>query len=501
MRRREFLAGAALTGLLWRLPRVARAERSASLHRQSLGELLDGLRKGNIDAETVSRWHGERVEALNLKLNAVIELNSHLVEQSKQRAGMRLAGLPILVKDNISTGEGLANAAGSLALATSRPESPALPVARLIKAGGVVMGKANMSEWANFRSTNSVSGWSGRGGQCRNPHALDRSPCGSSSGSAAAVAAGFAPAALGTETNGSIICPCGINGVVGMKPSHGLIPHDPLIIPIAPSQDTVGPITRTVWDAALMLEILSGQEFLESLDPGSLKGARVGIARNLFGFDHRVDELLEVQLAKLSSLGATLIDSLSVPTSSDFGADSMEVFQYEFKAGLNEYLAGLGAKAPVGSLADVLEFNRTYGQEERMFDFGQELLEKSQANGPLSEPAYKEALGRSHDVAERGLNRAFEGHDLDVLVMPSNGPAWTLDPVNGDHWEGGGCSAAAVAGFPHLTVPAGAISLLPVGLSFVGRKGDDARVLSLGHAFEQATRARIEPQFLTTLPL
>ena len=408
-----------------------------------------------------------------------------------------LAGIPILVKDNIATGDGLANSAGSLALATSRPTFSAPVIDNLRKAGAVILGKTNMSEWANFRSGRSSSGWSARGGQCRNPYAPDRTPGGSSSGSAVAVAAGFGPAALGTETNGSIVGPAAMCGIVGLKPTVGLLSTEG-VIPIASSFDTVGPMARTVSDVAYLLSVLAGQNYSPRAD--ALKGARLGVARAQFGHDDRVDALIEKQLSVLARQGAVLIDPVEVPADSEYGAHAYQVELYEFKAELDAYLARLGPSSAVKSLADVIAFNEAHHREEMLENFGQQILVQAQSQGPLEEPAYREALEAAHRITRRdGLDKTLSQHRLDAIVAPTITPAWTIDSVNGDHFQGSAAGPAAIAGYPHITVPAGFVQGLPVGLSFYAGPHQEARLLSLAYAFEQSSNARVEPALVWPL--
>jgi amidase len=368
----------------------------------------------------------------------------------------------------------------------------------------VLLGKANMSEWANFRSTRSVSGWSARGGQCKNPYALDRSPCGSSSGSAAAVAASLCAVAIGSETDGSIVCPSASCGVVGIKPTVGLVSRAG-IIPISHTQDTAGPMCRTVADAAIVLAVLAGEDERDpatrgvkgadyaALDAGAVRGARIGVARAYFGYHPELDAHIEASIAALRSLGAEIIDPVKLGAMKELEEAELDVLLYEFKADLNAYLADLGPSAPVKTLADIIAFNDRHAEKE-MPIFGQELFIKAQDKGPLTEAAYRKALARCRRVArDGGIDAIMKSHRLDALVAPTNSPAWLVDPVLGDHFVGGSSTPAAVAGYPSVTVPAGYVDGLPVGISLFGGRLQEQRLIGLAHAVEQATHVRRPP--------
>ncbi|HYE13281.1 MAG TPA: amidase, partial [Pyrinomonadaceae bacterium] len=421
-----------------------------------------------------------------------------------------LHGVPVLIKDNIDTADRMKTTAGSLALVNARPQRDAFVVERLRQAGAVIIGKTNLSEWANFRSTRSTSGWSARGGQTRNPYALDRNPCGSSSGSGAAVAANLCLAAVGTETDGSIVCPASACGIVGIKPTLGMVSRSG-IIPIAHSQDTAGPMARTVADAAALLQALAGfdardretergaalrdADFARSLDPAALRGARIGVARKSFGFNDRVDKLMEEALDVMKRSGAVLVDPADLPTHGKFDDSEFEVLLYEFKADLNKYLASL---APGGdhprTLAGLIEFNERNSDREMPY-FGQEIFIRAEKKGPLTERAYRAALRKNHLLARaQGIDAVMRRHRLDAIVAPTGGPAWTTDLVNGDHFSGGSSSPAAVAGYPNITVPAGFVHGLPVGISFFGRAFTEARLIGLAYAYEQLTKHRQPPR-------
>ena len=453
-------------------------------------------------------------------LNAVIELNPDALAIAAQldaeyrTKGIRgpLHGIPVLIKDNIATADRMTTTAGSLALEGSIPPRDAFVVQRLRQAGALILGKTNLSEWANFRSSRSTSGWSSRGGQTHNPYALDRNPCGSSAGSGVAVAANLCAAAIGTETDGSIVGPAAMNSVVGIKPTVGLIGRSG-IIPIAHSQDTAGPMARTVADAAFLLGALSGVDALDPatqsaershtdyaqfLNPDGLQGARIGVARNFCGFHDQVDKLFEECLAAMRILGAEIVDPADIPNADQFGQYERQVLLYEFKADLNQYLAQLGPDAPNRSLAAIIDFNEKH-RKKVMPHFGQERFIQAQEKGPLSEKVYIDSLQNCRRLArQEGIDAALKKHQLDALVAPTCGPTSPIDLLNGDHFLGGCSSPAAVAGYPHITVPAGYLHGLPIGLSFIGGAYQEPRLIELAYAFEQETRLRLPPRFLPT---
>jgi amidase len=488
----------------------------------TVAELSARMQAHTLDCQTLVAAYLARIEAIDRRgprINAIIEVNSRALEEARELDAERVAqgprgplhGIPILLKDNIATADGLLTTAGSLALAGQRAARDAHLVTRLRAAGALILGKTNMSEWANFRSTRSTSGWSGRGGLTRNPYALDRNTSGSSSGTGAAIAANLAALGVGTETDGSIVSPASINGLVGIKPTLGLISRTG-IIPISHSQDTAGPMTRSVADAALLLSVLAGPDPKDSATVGvrprfdygaalnreSLRGARIGVARNVFGDNELVRGVIERALRTLAAAGATLVDPVEIPNLDKYGDSELAVLLYEFKDGLNRYLPEFAPGAPVHDLTELIAWNRTHASEELAY-FGQELLEKAEAKGDLSTPEYRDALANNGRYARvEGLDTALAEHKLDALVAPTGGPAWMTDFVNGDHSGASFSSPAAVAGYPHVTVPAGHIWGLPVGLSFVGPAFSEARLIGYAYAFEQASQARNAPQFLPT---
>jgi len=401
--------------------------------------------------------------------------------------------------------------AGSLALEGHYAAADAPIVARLRAAGAVVLGKSNLSEWANFRSTRSVSGWSGRGQQTRNPYALDRNPSGSSSGSGVGVAANLCAAAVGTETDGSIVSPAAVNGIVGVKPTVGLLSRTG-IVPISATQDTAGPMARTVRDAALLLGVMAGadardpatagarvEDYAAALDANALRGARLGVPRKMFPNNPHITSVIEAALAVMKQAGAEIVDPAELPSQGRIGDAEYEVLCYEFKHGLNEYLAQLGPRARVHTLAEAIAFNQSEsGREMAIFD--QEIFEACEKKGPLSDRAYVDALAKCRKLSrDEGIDAVMAQYKLDALVAPTNGLAWLIDVVNGDSDTGGCSSAAAVAGYPHVTVPAGFVQGLPVGVSFFGAAWSEAKLLKLAYAFERKTLARAVPRFLPSV--
>ncbi len=457
-------------------------------------------------------------------LNAVIETNPDalaIAEQldAERRAGQvrgPLHGIPVLLKDNIDTADRLQTTAGSLALVGQKVPHDAGVAARLRAAGAVILGKANCTEWANFRGNNSSSGWSARGGQTRNPYALDRNPSGSSSGSAVAVSANLCVFAIGTETNGSIVSPASANGIVGVKPTVGLVSRDG-IIPIAASQDTAGPMTRTVRDAALVLAAIGGSdehdeatraipaglaaELAVAIKPGALRGARIGVVRGPFGFHARMTPAMDALVAALRAAGAEVIDPVRIGSLGKFGSATGDLLSYEFKDGINRYLATPGRETPMNTLADLIAFNEAHRAEEMKY-FGQEDFLAAQARGPLTDQVYLDAKATCLRLARtEGLDPALDGQKLDALVMFTRGVATLSDPFNGEGGSGGSSTIAAVAGYPSITVPATQFFGLPVGVSFVGRPWSEAKLLALAADFEAITKARRAPKFLPTADL
>ena len=482
----------------------------------SLGELAAKMAAGELSSRTIAEAYLGRIEALDPSLHAVIETNPDAVgdaeglDAERAASGPRgpLHGIPVLVKDNLQTAGRMRTTAGSLALEDAGPARDAFAVARLRSAGAVILGKANLSEWANFRSTRSTSGWSARGGQCRNPYALDRNPCGSSSGSAVAVSADLAPGAVGTETDGSILCPASSNGIVGIKPTVGLVSRSG-VIPISHTQDTAGPMARTVTDAALLLEGLAGADAADpatsrapelELGPvaaGGLHGVRIGVARNLAGFHDRTDRVFDDALDVLRELGAELVDPAELPHAGDLEDAELEVLLFEFRANLEAYLTTSGSAQR--TLGDLIAFNEAHADVEMPF-FGQELFEQANVKGPLSEPSYIESLAACARLSRvEGIDAVMDAHHLDALVAPTGSPAWLTDPVSGDHYVGGNTTPAAVAGYPSVTVPAGFVFDLPVGLSFIGCAWSEPTLIRLAAAFEGAARHRRPPSLRPTL--
>ena len=510
-----------------RSPAAPAAGRSFALAEATIADLQDGMKSGKWTARSITEAYLARIaeiDAAGPALRSVLEKNpdalaiADALDRERREKGPRgpLHGVPILVKDNVDTVDRMATTAGSLALVGGRPPADAFVVRRLRDAGAVLLGKTNLSEWANIRSSTSTSAWSGRGGLTRNPYALDRNPCGSSSGSGVAVAASLCAAAVGTETDGSIVSPSSANGIVGIKPTVGLLSRTG-IIPISRSQDTAGPMARTVRDAAILLGALAGldvedpttvgsdrkaaPDYAAFLDANGLKGARIGVVRGLFGFLDRVDAVMADALAALKGAGAELVDPVELTSAAKIGEPEGTVLHYEFKAGLDEYLARLGPGAPVRTLKDVIAFNEKHAKEEMPY-FGQETFLKAEARGPLTSFEYLEALAKCRRLSRtEGIDAVMDKHKLDALVAPTLGPACVTDLVNGDRWLGDASTAPAVAGYPHVTVPAGFVFGLPVGLSFFGRAWSEGTLLKLAYAFEQATKARKAPRFLETADL
>jgi amidase len=541
--RRTFLGGAAAASTLValdvhaqppannvdRTPAPASRGKPFELEEATVSELQAAMASGKYTAQGLAERYLARIKDLDragdLPLLSVIELNPEALaiaaalDAERKAKGPRgpLHGIPILIKDNIATADRMQTTAGSLALVGAVPSRDAFVVERLRAAGAVILGKTNLSEWANFRSTHSSSGWSGRGGQCRNPYAFDRTPSGSSSGSGAATAANFCAVSVGTETDGSIVSPSAACSLVGLKPTVGLVSRSG-IIPISHTQDSAGPMTRTVADAAALLGVLVGvdpsdavtatsqghaqADYTRFLDPNGLKGARIGVPRErYFGYHPATDALIEKALELMKAQGAIIVEDTSLPTAAKMDEPEMEVLLYEFKADLEAYLAGLGERTRVRTLADLIRFNEEHRDTELPW-FGQELFLQAQEKGPLTDKKYRKALEACRKLSRaRGLDAVMAKHKLDALVAPTQAPPGLIDLVNGDHWLGSSSSPAAVAGYPSITVPAGYVAGLPVGLSFIGRAWSEPTLLRLAFAYEQASRHRRPPAFAPTADL
>jgi amidase len=521
--RRDFIKLSALGGIGILGAKMAMAEDltksapAAELEEATIADLQAAMSAGRTTAREITQKYLDRIKEIDGKLNSVIEINAEALAiadaMDKERKGGKtrsaLHGIPVLIKDNIDTADKMHTTAGSLALLDAPvPQQDAFLVQKLRAAGAVIIGKTNLSEWANFRSTHSSSGWSGRGGQTHNPYILDRNPCGSSSGSGAAIAANLAAAAIGTETDGSIICPSATCGIVGLKPTLGLVSRSG-VIPIAHSQDTAGPMTRSVADAAVLLGVLVGSDPNDSITTQSskgekdyskflvkdgLKGARIGVARQTFGKNSKIDAVVEPHLEVLKAGGATLVD-VEFATNGKFGDAEYDVLLYEFKEDLNKYLAGRGGQYK--TLADLIKFNDANKDKEMPF-FGQEIFIAADAKPDLNDRAYRLALLQSKlYTQEQGIDAVMNKDKLDAIIAPSGGVAWMTDLVNGDCGVFEGITSfAAVAGYPSITVPAGFVQELPVGVTFVGRAFSEPTLIKIAYAFEQATKARRAPKFL-----
>ncbi|HUF74665.1 MAG TPA: amidase [Longimicrobiales bacterium] len=497
------------------------------LEEATLADLSGSMASGALTSGDITRLYLERIANLDragprlrslIEIDPVAEETAERLDEERRAGRLRgpLHGIPVVVKDNIDTADRLTTTAGSLALAGHVAARDSHVVARLREAGAIILAKANLSEWANFRSTRSNSGWSARGGQCANAYAVDRNPCGSSSGSAAAVSANFCAASLGTETNGSVVCPSSVNGLVGLKPTVGLVSRAG-IIPIAHSQDTAGPITRTVRDAATLLSVFAGPDprdpgsaeaerfagtdYTSFLDAEGLRGARIGVERSYFGNEPAVDHLMEEAIRAMSAAGATIVDDAILATRQRIGPPSYQVLLHEFKAGLGAYLEAAGRPNGMATLADVIAFNEANAEREMPW-FGQEIFEQAVQLGGLDAPEYLEALETMRRLSRaEGIDALMEQHELDAIVAPTTRAAWKTDLVNGDMSSAGASSPAAIAGYPSITVPNGYIHGLPVGILFFGRAWSEGTLLRIAYAYEQATGHRSPARLLPTLDL
>jgi len=507
------------------LSAIAPEVKAFELDEITIADLQDGMKSGRFTARALAEKYLGRINEVDQSgpsVNSVIEVNPDALsiadelDQERKAKGPRgpMHGIPVLIKDNIATADKMQTTAGSLALVGSKPPKDSFVAARLRAAGAVILGKTNLSEWANIRSSHSTSGWSGRGGLTKNPYALDRNPCGSSSGTGAGISANLAAVGIGTETDGSIVCPSSSNGLAGIKPTVGLVSRSG-IIPISHSQDTAGPMCRTVRDAAILLGAIAGfdpedeatkasagkaqTDYAQYCDANGLKGARIGVARKYFGFSDAVDALMAQALDVMKQQGATLVDPADIETLGKFDQSELAVFMYELKADLNAYLAKLGPSAPIHTLKEIIDFNERNRAKEMPY-FGQDLFVKSEGKGPLTEKEYLDALAKNHQLARtEGIDALVDKQHLDAIVAPTGGPAWLTDLINGDHVAGGSSNAAAVAGYPNINVTAGYLSGLPVGISFFGRAWSEPTLIRLAYSFEQATKARQAPRFLPTI--
>ena len=518
------LSAAAGTGKMAAYMSAAPEVEGFELNEVTIADLQAGMISRKFSARSLTEQYLARIEQIDRRgpaVNSVIELNPDAVaiaealDKERKGKGTRgpMHGIPMLIKDNIDTADRMQTTAGSLALMGAHPSRDSFVAQKLREAGAVILGKTNLSEWANIRSSHSVSGWSGRGGLTKNPYALNRNPCGSSSGSGAAVAANLCALAVGTETDGSVVCPSSANGIVGIKPTLGIISRAG-IIPIAHSQDTAGPMARTVRDAALLLNALTGADprdnstaegagkvegdYTRFLDPNGLRGARIGVARKYFGFSDSVDDLMSSVIDEMKRQGAVFVDPADLESHGKFDDTEFTVLLYELKADLNAYLASR-PDAPVHSLKDIIAFNERNKSEEMPY-FAQDIFLKAEAKGPLSSKEYLDALEANHRLSRaEGIDGVMDKFHLDAIMAPTGSPAWLTDLVNGDHSGGGSSNAAAVAGYPDITVPAGFIAGLPVGVSFFGRAWSEPTLLKIAYGFEQATKARKAPRFLPTV--
>ena len=523
----RILFAASLIALVAAAPFRAQTPAAFALEELTVAQLQEAMAAGRYTSRRLVELYTERINAIDRSgpmLRSVLELNPDALsiadrldaERKSGRVRGPLHGIPVLIKDNIDTGDRMMTTAGSLALQGVGATRDAVIVAKLRAAGALILGKTNLSEWANFRSTKSTSGWSARGGQVSNPYALDRNPCGSSSGTGAAVAANLSAIGVGTETDGSIVCPSGANALVGIKPTIGLVSRTG-IIPISHTQDTAGPMTRTVADAAILLSVLTGPDPSDAATVGSqskaadyaaalkadgLQGARIGVARKrFFGYSPAADKLIDRAVADMKAKGAIVIDPADIPNAGRLDDCEFEILLYEFKADLNKYFVSRGASVPVHSLKDLIAFNIREGDREMPY-FEQEIFVRAEKKGPLTSPAYRTALTTCRTRSRTlGIDAVMTRFRLDAIVAPTGSPAWPTDLVNGDHFLGASSTPAAVAGYPSITVPAGFVRGLPVGVSFIGRAWSEAKLISLAYAYEQATKHRKPPTFAQTVNL
>jgi amidase len=502
--------------------------KSFELDEVTIDTLQAGMKSGKYTARAITEMYLQRIDEIDKNgpaLNSIIEINPDAIgiaeslDRERNGKGVRgpMHGIPVVIKDNIDTADRMMTTAGSLALVGApKPPKDSFVAAQLRKAGAVILGKTNLSEWANIRSTHSTSGWSGRGALTRNPYVLDRNPCGSSSGTGAGVSANLAMGGIGTETDGSIVCPSSANGLAGIKPTVGLVSRAG-IIPISHSQDGAGPMCRTLRDAAIMLGALTGvdandpytavsrgksyTDYTQFLDANGLKGARIGVARKFFGFSDAVDAIMAEAINVMKKQGATMVDPADVETLGKFDDTETLVLQYELKADIEKYLALLGPECPMKNLQDLIEFNNRNAGKEMPY-FGQDMFYKAQEKGPLTSREYIDALEKNHRLARiEGIDAVMDKNHLDAMIAPTGGPAWVTDLVNGDHFGGGSSNAAAVAGYPNINVTAGWMFGLPVGISFFGRAWTEPTLLKIAYGFEQATQVRKAPTFLPTVKL
>jgi len=492
---------------------------------RTLQAIADDIREGRMTSAAVTQAFLDRIAVVDdagPQLNAVVAINPDALTEARARDAAlsggttpgRLHGVPILIKDNIEAAGPMPTTAGSLALQDNVTGRDSPLVARLRAAGAVILGKTNLSEWANFRSNSSTSGWSAVGGQTKNPHVLDRNPCGSSSGSGSAMAAGLAAGTIGTETDGSIVCPASANGIVGLKPTVGLVPRT-FIVPISATQDTAGPMTLTVADAALMLTVIAGsdpsdpataeadarkQDYAQALDPNAMQGKRIGVARFLAGYHDATDAAFEQALAELKTAGAELVEIAEFPTRREISTAEFTILLAEFRDGLNAYLASTSPeKVKTRTLDDLIAFNAATPAELEFFD--QDLFEEAAKAPALTEKSYLDAKADAARLAgKEGIDKLLAAHSIVAIVAPTGGPAWTTDLITGDHFLGSASGLAAVAGYPHITVPMGEVRDLPVGLSFFGPAWSESTLIGLAYAYEQRTKARKTPEFLPHAP-